>query len=330
MVAQKSILEVRRHPLMSAILISISLSLIYTLRLAFAPYSQFESIVAPALLGGGIDTWQSEHPVWAYIIVGVSVALLSIKLSQLVSRFNLYGSTTHLPMELLPLLLMGLMLTTASLRMTLVATLIAYSISRFFRSYRAANSSSTLISGAMALGVVTLLYPPTIALWVVVPFMLVTFERTTREVIVTWVGVLLPPFTYLYIKWLMGAEFGAEAARYWSMIASQSGYSVLDSFDGVVIVTFALVLYVTINSIFAISMLDNTVKGRRRLKLLALYGVAAIAMLLIPSSDTSTFSLIAIPLAMLTPVAMVNFGRLMSFIIYVALFICAAAAMCGL
>ncbi|MFI3282922.1 MAG: hypothetical protein SNG10_05330 [Rikenellaceae bacterium] len=329
MTQEKSIFEIRRHPLLGAILLCILMSGLYVAYLIWGVRTPAENIVTPSPLSEWLWHWQKMHPVWSYIIIGCSTAFLGVKLGQLVSRYNLYGTTTHLPMELFPLLMFGVMVNISSLSSIVVVGLVIYSLSKFFGSYRAANCAGSLLSGTMALGGVALLYPPAVVLWSVVPFMVIFFDRTLREVIVTFFGLLVTPFLYIYVRWIMGGDFWDEIVSFMSLISTHNGYNIIDSFYGVSVVMLTLVLYMMINAVFAISLLENTVKAKHRIRLIVIYAIASIGMIMVPSADTSTFGIIAISAAVLIPVTLLKFGRLISFIMYLAILVCCALTLAG-
>ncbi|MFI3302903.1 MAG: hypothetical protein SNH35_05770 [Rikenellaceae bacterium] len=322
MIVENSIFEVRRHSRLGAVIVAATLSIVAVLYLSLVPCSGFESIVSPSVWGSAVDGWQVAHPVWSSIFLWFLITYLSVKLGQLVSRYDLYGSKSYLTMEFFPMLSVGLAVNVASLRGVLVAMLVTYSLIRYASSYRNANCVGVLLSGSVALGVAVLLYSPAIVLWGVVPFVLVIFERTIREVIVAMVSLLIVPFAYIYSLWVMGGDFGCELSRFVGLIVVDSGYSVWASLSVVAICVVGIVLCLTINSALIISLLENTIKARRRLKIVAIYAVAIAAMLAMPSSDSVVFAIMAIPASILIPITLLSFGRKMSFIIYVLLFGC--------
>ncbi len=330
--SKKVIIEIRYHSLLRAMLIGVGLSSIYAAYLWLCSPSIDESVVSSSEVSDWIYCWQTEHEVLSYVLVGFIVAYISIKLGQIASRFNLYGVSSHLPMELYAPILMGVMINVSSLRMALLSLLILFSISRYMNSYKAANCAGSLLSGSLALGCAVLLYPPAILLWIVVPVMLILFDRTLREAIVATVALLFAPFTYLYIKWFLGGDFQYLVTEFISTIIAKSGFSIIDSFGTLSsipsIIILVLILYMTIVAMFAISTLDNTVKAKRRVRLVVAYAIVSIAMIALPSADCSVFGLIAIPSSLLIPITMIRLRRKMAFTIYLALYIGIALAFC--
>lgn len=298
-----------------------ALSAFYAIYLWIGEVSDPEQVVCESMVARWIYGWQLEYKLITSIMIGGTVGLLSVKLGQLASRYNLYGFSSHMAMELYPLLLMAIMVNVSSLKGCIVASLILFSMARYFKSYRAANCAGELLNGGVALGGVALLYPPAIVLWAVVPVMVMLFDRTLREVIVAHLALLIVPFAYIYIKWLWGGDLSELFGELLTSITYSSGFSIVDSFSIVSIVMLALVLYVTINAMFFISTLENTVKAKRRLRLIAIYALVTIIMAVIPSADSSTFGLLAIPASILIPIIMSRLGRAMSFIIYITLYV---------
>ncbi len=328
MTPEKTIFEVRQHSLMGAILIAISLSIASVLYLTFASFEPCEMVVSPSAIGGWIERWQMEHPIISFFIILSGVMCIAIKVAQLTSRFSLYGVTSRLPMELYPILSVGVGVNCASLKSMIVSLLITLSMMRFVSSYRNSNSAGVLLGGSMSLGLATLIYPPTFLLWGVVPFVLIIFERTMREVIVAAVSLLIVPVGYIYIQWLMGASFADELSRFFRLIISSSGYSIIDSFNLATVAIFGLLLYLAINATLVISLLENTIKARRRLKVISIYALILGLMLFVPSSDSSAYALMVIPLSVLAPVSLLKFGRLVSFTIYLLIFVFSIVNIC--
>lgn len=327
MTTEKSIFEIRRHSRLSAIVITMFLSILSVLYLSTSPISDFEAIVAPSSLGGAVDMWQIAHPLWAAIFMWVGISYLAIRVGQLVFRYDLYGTKSYLSIELFPLFIVGLMVNAASLRGVIVTTLVAYSLVRHLSSYRNSNSAGILLSSSIALGLATLLYPSAIVLYAITPFVLIIFERTMREVIVGSVSLLIVPLGYIYILWVSGADFGAELNRFVELIVTHSGYSTWESLSVVSMAAGGIVLCLAINSVLTLSLLENTIKARRRLQIVVVYMVAIGVMFAMPSSDSLAFMIMAVPLSILIPVTLLTFGRKISFIIYVLLFGCAAVNM---
>ncbi|MFR9602317.1 MAG: hypothetical protein SNG02_00415 [Rikenellaceae bacterium] len=327
MSSEKTIIDIKHHSLMGAIMISVVVSAIYSLYLRMGALNNFETIVTPSVAGDWVYGWQLRNPILSAIIVGLGGAILSIKLGQIASRFNLYGTTTNLTMEIHPLLVMGIMVNVSSLRVLIISLLLLYSISRLFKAYRASNRAGFIVRGAIAMGLTATLYPPMIVLCGIMPFMLILFERTLREAIVTLFAILIVPFTQLYITWLIwDVSFVDSITQFTDSLFIDNDFTLLDSFNGVTIIMLALVLYTSINALFTISLLENTIKARRRLKVIGLYAVAIGLTLLFPSCDTSTFGILALPASLLIPITLLKFSRLISFIIYISFFICTIAA----
>ncbi len=325
MANKRSIFEIRYRPLLSVILTTIVLLSAYTIALGFAP---LELSSMPSSLGAGIDAFELSSPVWSHVFIWTGVLYISIGLAQNASRFNIYGTPTPLPMELYVLLLMifgGL-----SLRMLIVSLLIYTSLRRFYSSYRAANSAGILCSAAVYLGVVPLLSPPTIILWLCVVPVMILFDRSIHEMIVTFVSLLIPLFSYLYIIWFMGGSFAGEFFAFVDTITAGEGllaYASTEILDSPTLlvrigcVVVPILLYIL--SLFVLSNVDNTVRAKRRVMVTAIYGGAALAMVALPSFNLLVLPLVALPLSLIIPVFLIKSGRAISFIIYAVIIVAA-------
>ncbi len=323
----KTIFEIRRHPLLSAILIGVILATLFVVNLIWGDISADERVYAPAPWGVVVNSWQVAHPIWAYIIVWCGVSYIAFKLGHLVSRFNIYGTKSFLPIEIYPLLAMGVMVNVNSLNGVLASVLLVRSISRFFSSYRASNSSGFLVRSALSLGVILMLVPASITLWFGIFPILLIMDRTLREVIVTFIALLFVPFIYMYIGWLQGADFVDMWDLLISSITHKSGFSIIESFTIPRAIVLVLVLYLTITGMLATPLLENSVKAQRRLRIVAIFAICIGAMSALPSADSSLFMMLSIPLSLLIPITLLRLGRIFSFILYVVLFLASAVVL---
>ncbi len=327
MATKRSIFEIRYRPLLSVILTTIVLLSAYSISLAFIPLPQSES---PSLLGGWIDSFETQYPVWSHIFIWAGVVCISIALAQSASRFNIYGVLTPLPMELYAVLLMifGVM----SLRILLVSVLLLLSMRLFFSSYRASNCAGMLSTAAIYMGVLPLLSPPLIVIWVGIVPIMILIDRSIHEVIVTFVSLLIPLFTYLYIAWFNGGCFVGEFYNFVDTITAGEGvleylpivYTLHQTPLIIVrLVCVALPILLYIISVFAISNIESTVRAKRRVMVVAIYGGAMLIMLSLPSFSFSLLPLLALPLSLIIPIFMVKVSRTVSFVVYALLFVAA-------
>ncbi len=322
MTNKRSILEIRQRPLMGAMLSSIALSLIYIATLIFTPIGK---ALTPSPIGDTFAAWQTAHPVISYMVIGLGVIYVSVSVAQCASRFQLYGKPTHLPMELYPLLLMNLGMAQGSIKGLIITLLLLHAILMIFNSFRSANCSGSLCHAALYLGFIPLLYPPLIVLWIALITIVIIFERTLRELLTTIISLLVPIFTYVYILWLRGGEFLDGWRQFIAELTYCNSFSIIDTLHDTRAITLLPAIYLLVVSIISIAKLDNTLKARRRLIGVAVICICMVISLFIPSSDSTTYGLLALPMSLLCPVAFVKHGRLVSFLIYTLLILLSVA-----
>ena len=309
MAKRGSIPEIRQRSLTSAILWSIALS----------------GLCVTAIILDSVS--YGLHPAISYPLIFISIIYISVRLAQCASRFKIYGKTTHLPMELCPLLLMVGRGEIISLDSLVVWLLLLYAIQMIFSSYRTADSSGILSCAALSLGVIPLLYPPLIVLWGALLFALLILERNMREIFVVVVTLLVPLFAQIYIKWLMGGEFIDGWYHFASSLTSHSGFSIIGSLNALDIAALVLMFYLFVTSALSIGQLENTMKAKRRLVILVFISAAIPVGFLIPSADSSLLTFLALPLSLLIPVAFLRHSRLVSFIFYILLLLLSLASL---
>ncbi len=317
---RKSIFEVRYRTLLGAIVSSLVMAALYIASMVVVDYSG-SMVVAPSPLGGCLTRWGVEHPVMAYMLLSVGMLYITINVAQVASRLRIYGVSTHLPMEMYPMMMLAVGVRGDMTVGVVLMLMLLSAMKNMFSSYRATNSSGVLSIAALTLGAMPLFYPPAIVLWIVVPPTLIIFERTLREVIVALVILMVPLFSYLYILWMQGGDFAVEASRFWSYVVDCGGVCIWSSVSIVEVVVYVLVGLVMLLSSVAMFQLDNTVKARRRLVMSSLLAFACIVMALLPSSSGLSLWLLALPLALLAPIVFIRLGRVVSFWVYVVLFI---------
>ncbi|MFI3319340.1 MAG: hypothetical protein SNH01_01020 [Rikenellaceae bacterium] len=318
---ERSIYDVTRYPISVGILLSLVVGSLAIWRWSGENLSLSESIVTPSFWGGYIYDWQVAHSGWARTISASILFYLAMKMGILTKKFNLMGRSTHLPFDIFLLLSFGILLNVSYLRFALMALVVSWSLSLFFSSYRSANSAKWLFDGGFYLGLLPMFYPPALLLCALMPFVLILFERTLREALVALLGVVTIPFGYIYVRWCMGGEFSTPLQQFSHDLMTHSEFRFESLFDNITIAIVVMVLYSALNAILVSSLLDNTPKAKRRLRVVIVMSLLMGAMLLLPSADSTIFGLLAIPLSILVTVTLLKSPRWLSFILYWGLII---------
>lgn len=92
----------------------------------------------------------------------------------------------------------------------------------------ATTSSTARIFGAIFyLGLLALLYPSAVVLWVVAPFLLFFYGREIPELLMLIVATLLPIALEWYARWVMGCPLGESADHFLSLLLGGGSFPII-------------------------------------------------------------------------------------------------------
>ncbi len=271
-----------------------------------------------SLLGGYITDFQLSHRILSAIITGFVIFLLSINLGRLISRSNLYSTTTHIQIPLLGMVLWAVCLNDEFLLSAVLAAFSAQIVGGFLLSVRNGLVLGPLFNASLLLSILSLLYPPAVIMWAAVPLSLIFINVTSREWIVSFLGLLLPVATLSYIYWMGGADF-LYVGR--TMVELFLASSSLLSLSAILPFRFTIVVIMVLLALLSLLWSGGDIhKSRVRLQIIIVMFLSALATLVIPSATLLTLPLMTPMCVVLASLALVNLsGGITNFVYFLTL-----------
>ncbi len=267
-----------------------------------------------SMLGAYITDFQNNHRVWSAIITSLVIFLLSLNLGGLISRSNLYSTTTHIQIPLLGMVLWAACLNEQYLLSVLLAAFSAQVIGGFLVSVRNGLVLAPLFNASMLLSILSLLYPAAVVLWLAVPICLIFINVTGREWIVSLLGLLLPLATLSYIYWMLGEEFLFVSRTMLGLLLTPSS---LFALGAILPYRFLIVATMLLLALFSLLWAGGDIhKSRVRLQIIIVMFFASVATIVVPSATLLTLPLLAPMCVVLASLALVNLSASVVNVVY--------------
>ncbi len=180
--------------------------------------------IRSSLLAPYIIDFQELFPVLSIVLSIVFFGLGALLTIMMITRYNLLGESSQLPILFYVCFCIGFATSPDLLAPVFAACIMALSMRDLFRTYDNNGSTSKLLSGCFWMGILPLIYPSTIVLWLAPFIFLIFFVKSLREIGVVFVGLLIPIFIYSYIQWLMGEAFITPTMQMIDMITTKHCY----------------------------------------------------------------------------------------------------------
>ena len=166
-----------------------------------------------------------------------------------------------------------------------------------------------------------MLYTPALPLVVLLPVAILMFGLSWREVVVMFVGLLLPFATLCYVNWLCGGDFATPVVEFFEALVCPSHYTLWGSESVVALTMMGLLLFVVLCGIASMVGDKRSVAVRQRTVLAfhVVVFVVACAAFMLPSATAGLLMLVALPAAVLMPVVLMRLSDGVSNLVVVAL-----------
>lgn len=265
--------------------------------------------------------FQFEHPFWSKWIAALLLLLAGTVIGRTSVRYNLYSVSTCLAIPLFGCLGCDFVVDSLFLSASLGAVLLTFAFRNFCRSFCNGYGFDSIFRASLYLGLLALLTPATLPLFLMLPLATMLFRRTLREATVAVAGFLLPGLLFAYVNWGAGGDFLAPLTLTANAFVDGIPFQLFTTLSlqqlavvGVIVILDLLSLIFFFGDMYAVG-------SKARLILLFNIGVLvlAAAALASPAADTSTLALLAVPSALLLPFMMVRTHRSVALLFYLVL-----------
>lgn len=280
--------------------------------------AEVNSHVVTSLLSSHFAPFQEQYPLIS-IAIAVTFFVIGAMLNVMTAtRYNLFGTDSQLPLLLYVCFVVGFCTTTDIITPSIIACLGALSLRDLFRTYDNNGRTSKLLSGSFWIGVLPLIYPATIMLWIAPFIFLILFVKSLREIGVVVTGLLLPLALYAYVFWILGGEFLAPIVELFRSVIEHSSYP--PTFNRLIwiahIVLTSVVAALSFISLLQVERMSLRFVARTRLYCTFILVILGAFMALLPSHSYQVFAALAAPLSIVVTPALMRLRSWISVPLY--------------
>ncbi len=297
----------RQTPAASILLMLLLVAAAFT-RFAIAPYGDELIAGGAALPGVWVDAFQSKYPAWGVVFSALMVAAVATSLGRITSALGLYHVRTTISIPLYAVVACGIFIASDSLAVALSAYFAGQMLRYLYGGYVRGTDLNCAFYAGLCAALAPLFYAPTLPFVVLIPIAIVMFGLSMREIVVMLVGLILPIATICYVSWLCGADFAAPAVGLFEATLSPNGYTPWGSESVVALTMMGLLLFLVVCGIAAFVGDTRSVAMRPRTILVfnIIVFIVACTSFMLPSATTGLMMLVALPMAVLMPVALLR------------------------
>lgn len=312
--------DVTRQSLASTCLLSALLLLLFWVRAELAPDA------AESGYRIWLNLWGDGGTPWYGAVFYMMMALLNAMLAARIATRNMvFVTRTFQPIIFFVMVSCAVYMPYADPGAMLCAWLFIVGSQFLIESFRHKYGFESLLKGGIAIGIMPLLWPPAMVMWSAVPVALALFRRTWREGIVAFAGLLLPVAVYCYAEWFGGGEFTGFFVRAFEYISAAAEYSPLAMDIGrmVLVCLIVLVVFLSVGAYLGIAHSMRTRPARIIIYFICM-AVAGLSLFLLPCRSVAAYPVVAVSLALISPVFFVQRRGLVPALIYILLIVCAS------
>lgn len=288
--------------------------------IATAPESAAMSLVSTATLGNGFIEG---------VIVVILYVLSILSLSRFTLRTRIYPTSTMAPLALCAVMIMPMIVVGDALHQAVVVALMTLALGNMFFCFSHRRCVHRLFAAMVAAGLLAVVDGSLIIVPLVMCWVLIAARKKFREALATVVGMLLPLFTFCYVEWLLGGEFGDSALVWWRGVTANLSLNILDNLTLTRMIYIAFIIFLQATSmVLNFSHRDlhtSVVRGAWRAMQLLFVAILCSLLLLPSAADSSLTALVVMAASMLT-MYFINCGVFVAIVSYVALLSLAVAA----
>ena len=263
-----------------------------------------------------------KYPVWGEILRFATVVLAAFGTARVIIRHSVYRERTYIPALIYLLVALGYYSSVRTPMLALEAFLLVFAVDNMLLSHKRTENFGYFLQAAVALGVMPLLYAPTLVFLplLVVGFFL--FRQNWRSVVTALIGYLFPVFLCCYAWWGMDGEFLEPVYRLWSILITPAAtpieFSAMGPWEYILtLLFFGLTIYSIL--LFAGRYKTTRSRAKRGFVIFIWAWVCTLGMIALPCRSLDMLPLIAVPMAALIPGGMIRKNGWLPNLLYVGM-----------
>ena len=243
---------------------------------------------------------------WSALLSGLMLFVAAIIINRTTVKIGLFGGFSALPVSIFGFLSCGVLVSPNMVTAAATALVLSFGILFLLRSIQTVGEKEALFTGALMLGILPIIYPPTAAFALILPIVMITAPLNIRQAIIITAGYLLPVLGASYLNWYLGGEISGLVISIWKQLFTPSAIEIADVPVVVwiiVAVTIPLLLYGIMQGVYnRYAMLVPIRKSIQIAIWMFIVGIAA--LLFVPGCGITIIPAVAAPATIIASFAL--------------------------
>jgi hypothetical protein len=292
--------DVARQPLSFATLQLLLICAAACLRAWLAPWPMETQLPQGVLLGALLRDMGTWSPLLCATLNFLFLLMCAFEITRIGTRNMLYVSRTMLPIVFYTVTATAIFTTPHDTTGMLLSLLFIRSSQLFVSSFRRGYSFLPVLRAGLIAGVMPLVLPASLSVWIAAVAALLIFRRSWREAVVCAAGLLLPVTLCAYGYWICGESFlHVPLLIADSLMTRSQAYPLMSGAGQLVLQGFLLLLFAASAWVFLRTTMRTRPKRIARFYICATLFFAA--GFLLPCRSVELYPLVAAPLALVAP-----------------------------
>lgn len=264
-----------------------------------------------------------NHPVASAFISLILIMATSLRLTRATITHSLFSVSSLATMSLSAVVILGVGMHGNILATLAVGYLLSEAINRICYCTAPEPTLHYMFSASIALGAMPLFDSSMLAPALIAPVVLLLSNNKPREILVAYIGLLLPTFIYSYIEWCLGGSILEPAVQMWQGMLSPSGLADGSYLSIPRLIMLGSVVFVQVctSLIYLNDRLSISLASRQIWRVLQIVvAVFTACFVLLPSTSPASFMCIGLCISMMAPLVFFKIEGITSIILFFLLF----------
>jgi hypothetical protein len=294
-------LDASRQPFVFSAAMGVLMAALFVFRRLTMPYPVEETFTGGMPLASMLAAFGVAHPWWCAAVVLILTVWTLLIVVQLTVKYAPVTGRNYLPIQMFIMVSGGILVSGEILAAVAAAWLLVHAVRQFIFSLHKEYRFTEVFRAGLYLGIIPLLYAPSVPLLVLLPMAMVIFRRTFREGLVCLVGAVTAIPVAGFVHWAMGESAWFIYDEIWQRITEGEMFGFLDGVPSTSmgIAGGAMLLLSLIAALWSLAHKKGARKKQYRFVLfLTLMLVVLLGTLAIPGSSATVLPLVAVSMSL--------------------------------
>ena len=314
------ILDIARHKFYEGV-IYLTIVAIAAVAIGFASLEQnvAEIMSTTAPLQPAMRDFMLNHPVVSALISFVLIFATSLRLTRATITHSLFSVSSLATMSLSAVVILGVGMQGNMLATLAAGYLLSEAVNRICYCTAPEPTLHYMFTASIALGAMPLFDSSMLAPALIAPVVLLISNNKPREILVAYIGLLLPTFVYSYIVWCGGGSIVEPAVQMWQGMLSPSGLADGSYLSIPRLIMLGSVVFVQVctSLIYLNDRLSISLASRQIWRVLQIVvAVFTACFVMLPSTSPASFMCIGLCISMMAPLMFFKIEGVTSMIVF--------------